>query len=86
MLQQAGGGREDEVRSGSAEHQQVDLTGFDAGGIEGAPRRLFMMPSGSIGFWPAPGYQRFLISRPLENAAPPQLTVLTGWWSALKKK
>ena len=52
----------------------------------GAPRRLFMMPSGSIGFWPAPGYQRFLISRPLENAAPPQLTVLTGWWSALKKK
>ncbi|MBI5169118.1 MAG: protein kinase [Candidatus Eisenbacteria bacterium] len=52
----------------------------------GAPRRLFTMPSGSISFWPAPGYQRFLVSRPLENAAPPQLTVLSGWWSALKKK
>ncbi|MBK7368267.1 MAG: serine/threonine-protein kinase [Candidatus Eisenbacteria bacterium] len=52
----------------------------------GAPRRLFSVPSGSIGIVPEPGYQRFLVSQPLENAAPPQLTVLSGWSAALKKK
>ncbi len=36
MLQQAGGGREDDVGRGRAQHQQVDFGSIDAGGFERA--------------------------------------------------